>query len=54
MQFNLCKDNGFNEKLRMMNKENVASYKTAESIGMKRIKEYQDEFETLLVYCIKK
>ena len=37
-----------------MNKENVASYKTAESIGMKRIKEYQDEFETLLVYCIKK
>ena len=37
-----------------MNKENVASYKTAESIGMKRIKEYQDEFETLLVYCIEK
>ena len=37
-----------------MNKENIASYKTAESIGMKRIKEYQDEFETLLVYCIKK
>lgn len=37
-----------------MNKENVASYKTAESIGMKCIKEYQDEFETLLVYCIKK
>ena len=37
-----------------MNKENVASYKTAESIDMKIIKEYQDEFETLLVYCIKK
>ena len=37
-----------------MNKENVASYKTAESIGMKRIKEDQDEFETLLVYCIEK
>ena len=32
--------------------ENVASYATAESIGMKRIKEYVDEDERLYVYAI--
>ena len=35
-----------------MTVENVASYATAESIGMKRIKEYVDEDERLYVYAI--
>lgn len=37
-----------------MTKDNIASYKTAESIGMKKIKEYRDKDEELLVYSIKK
>ena len=37
-----------------MTKDNIASYKTAESIGMKRIKEYTDGEEELLVYSISK
>ena len=37
-----------------MVKENVASYKTAESIGMEKVKEYQDKEEALLVYSISK
>ena len=35
-----------------MTTDNVASYATAESIGMKRIKEYVDEGERLYVYAI--
>ncbi len=35
-----------------MNKENVASYSTAASIGMKKIKEYNDGEEDLFVYSI--
>ena len=35
-----------------MNKENVASYSTAAANGMKRIKEYDDGEELLLVYSI--
>lgn len=35
-----------------MNKENAASYSTALSIGMKKVKEYQDGEENLLVYSI--
>lgn len=35
-----------------MTTSNVASYKTAESIGMKRIKEYYDKEEHLYVYSI--
>lgn len=34
--------------------DNVASYKTAESIGMKRIKEYKTTDEHLVVYTISK
>ena len=37
-----------------MNTTNVASYSTAESLGMKRIKEYYDEDEHLFVYKIEK
>ena len=37
-----------------MTKDNIASYKTAESIGMKFVKEYNDDGEPHLVYCIKK
>ena len=37
-----------------MTKDNIASYKTAESIGMKRVKEYIDGEEILLVYSISK
>ena len=37
-----------------MTKDNIASYKTAESIGMKKIKEYIDGDEHLLVYSITK
>ena len=36
-----------------MTKDNIASYKTAESLGMKFLKEYKDE-EVLLVYSINK
>ena len=35
-----------------MNIDNVASYSTAEAIGMKKIKEYDDGEELLLVYSI--
>lgn len=35
-----------------MNVENIASYSTAASIGMKRIKEYNDGEEDLIVYSI--
>ena len=35
-----------------MTADNVASYSTAASVGMKRIKEYEDEGEKLLVYAI--
>jgi RimJ/RimL family protein N-acetyltransferase len=37
-----------------MNTSNIASYKTAESIGMKKIKEYFDGEENLFVYMISK
>ena len=37
-----------------MNRENTASYSTAKSIGMSKIKEYNDGEEDLLVYCITK
>ena len=37
-----------------MTKDNIGSYKTAESIGMKKIKEYIDGDEHLLVYSISK
>lgn len=37
-----------------MNKENAASYSTAASIGMKKIKEYSDGEEDLAVYSISK
>ena len=37
-----------------MTKDNTASYKTAESIGMRKIKEYIDGDEHLLVYSISK
>jgi hypothetical protein len=35
-----------------MNSENVASYSTAVSNGMTRIKEYNDGSENLFVYAI--
>jgi RimJ/RimL family protein N-acetyltransferase len=35
-----------------MNRENIASYSTAASIGMKKIKEYDDGEELLSVYSI--
>ena len=37
-----------------MNVENVPSYSTAKAIGMKKIKEYDDGEEFLLVYAIKR
>ena len=37
-----------------MTKDNIGSYKTAESIGMRKIKEYIDGDEHLLVYSISK
>lgn len=37
-----------------MTKDNIASYKTAESIGMKKVKEYSTDTEELLVYSISK
>ena len=37
-----------------MTKDNIASYKTAESLGMKFLKEYKEEEEVLLVYSINK
>jgi hypothetical protein len=37
-----------------MTKDNIASYKTAESLGMKFLKEYLDDEEVLLVYSIDK
>ena len=37
-----------------MTKDNIASYKTAMSIGMTKIKQYVDKEEELLVYEIKK
>jgi RimJ/RimL family protein N-acetyltransferase len=37
-----------------MNIENVPSYSTAKSIGMKKVKEYGDGVELLLVYKIKR
>ena len=37
-----------------MNVTNIASYKTASTIGMKRINEYNDGIETLYVYSITK
>ena len=44
----------FNTLYSYMTKENIGSYKTAKSIGMKRIKEYTNDNETLLVYSITK
>ena len=44
----------FNTLYSYMTKENIGSYKTAESIGMKKIKEYTNDNETLLVYSITK
>ena len=35
-----------------MNSENIASYATAEANGMTRIKEYNSDEESLLVYAI--
>ena len=35
-----------------MNKDNVASYSTAKSIGLSKIKEYDDGEEFLFVYAI--
>ena len=35
-------------------KDNIASYKTAESLGMSRVKEYIEDDEVLLVYSINK
>ena len=37
-----------------MTTSNIASYKTAESIGMKRIKEYVDDGISHYVYMVKK
>jgi RimJ/RimL family protein N-acetyltransferase len=48
------KNTQFNTLYSYMTKDNVGSYKTAESIGMKRIKEYKDDQEELLVYSINK
>lgn len=42
----------YNALYSYMTTTNVASYSTAKSIGMKRIKEYKDENENLYVYCI--
>ena len=48
------KNTNYNTLYSYMTKDNIASYKTAESIGMKRIKEYLDDNEELLVYSISK
>ena len=42
----------YNTLYSYMTKDNIASYKTAEAIGMKKIKEYTDGMEELLVYSI--
>lgn len=42
----------YNEFYSYMNYQNIGSYKTAESIGMVKVKEYSDEFEKLFVYKI--
>lgn len=44
----------FDKLYSYMTKDNVASYKTAESIGLKRIKEYVAGEEVLLVYTIER
>ena len=48
------KNTKFESLYSYMNKENVASYKTAMSIGMKKVDEYQDDDEYLYVYKIDK
>ena len=48
------KNTNFNTLYSYMTVDNVASYKTAESIGMKKVKEYFDGEEVLLVYSISK
>lgn len=44
----------YNTLYSYMTKENVPSYKTAESLGMKFLKEYLDDEDVLLVYSIDK
>lgn len=44
----------FDKLYSYMNTTNIASYKTAESLGMKKIKEYYDKEENLFVYMINK
>lgn len=48
------KNTNYNTLYSYMTTDNIASYKTAESIGMKRIKEYRDDCEELAVYAIDK
>ena len=48
------KNTNYNTLYSYMTTDNIASYKTAESIGMKRIKEYRDDCEELAVYAITK
>jgi RimJ/RimL family protein N-acetyltransferase len=44
----------YNTLYSYMTTTNIASYKTAEAIGMIRIKEYRDDSEELAVYAITK
>ena len=44
----------YQELFSYMNKKNVPSFSTAASIGMRKVKEYNDGEEDLLVYSIKK
>ena len=48
------KNTDFKALYSYMTTSNIGSYKTAESIGMKKIKEYIDGDEHLLVYSISK
>ena len=50
----LFENTNYDSAYSYMNIENVASYSTAASIGLKRIKEYDDGEELLAVYCITK
>lgn len=48
------KNTNFTSLYSYMNASNVASYSTANSLGMTKIDEYYDEFEHLFVYKIEK
>ena len=48
------KNTSFNTLYSYMTKDNIASYKTAMSIGMTKVKEYTDGEEELLVYSVSK